>query len=83
MAYLNYLARWNEAHNPYTIHYINPFDWHWNAADELVDMEKNIDAKEQDQSILSVIAGTSIFIHEHFGNYGMFNTSRHAETFAC
>lgn len=79
MAFLNYLAAWNEVSgNSFTIRYINPFDWHWNAADEMVDLEKAIDALEINSGILGVIGDTEIFIHEHYGNYGMFNTSRDA-----
>ena len=79
MAFLNYLAAWNEVSgNELTIRYINPFDWHWNAVDELVDLESAIDAMETHSGVLGVIGDTDIFIHEHYGNYGMFNTSRDA-----
>ena len=78
MPYLNYLARAN-ADNSMTIRYINPFDWGWNAQDEQVNVEQAIDALEADERILSVIRRAQVFIHEHFGNYGMFNTSRDAE----
>jgi hypothetical protein len=77
MAFLNYLARWNNmSGDTLTISYINPFDWHWNANEELVDFEKAIDSLEKDERILSILRSADIFIHEHFGNYGMFNTSR-------
>lgn len=76
MPYLNYLARWNETANSMTIHYINPFDWGWNAREEQVDVEQAIDGLEQDPRILDVLKKTTVFIHEHYGNYGMFNTSR-------
>lgn len=77
IAFLNYLSRWNNmGGNPMTISYINPFDWHWNIADEVVDFEKAIDSLETDERVLSTLRSADVFIHEHFGNYGMFNTSK-------
>lgn len=77
MPYLNYLAR--ATGNDLTIFYINPSDWHWDASGKLVVMEEVVDAMEFDERILSVIRSANVFIHEHFGNYGMFNTSREAD----
>lgn len=79
MPYLNYLARWNETDNGMTIRYINPVDWHWNLREEELDLDAELAKLETDQRILDVLASTDIFIHEHFGNFGMFNTSREAE----
>jgi len=75
MAFLNYLERANALLGGLTITYINPFDWNWNAREEEVNLEAVIDALETDPRILQVLSETTIFIHEHFGNYGMFNTS--------
>lgn len=77
MPYLNFLARAN-AGNSMTVDYINPSDWHWDARGKLVVMEDVVDSLESDERILAVIRGAQVFIHEHFGNYGMFNTSREA-----
>lgn len=80
MAFLNYLDRWNTmSGGGMTIYYINPFDWHWNERDELVDLQAAIAAKETDRRVLDVIQSAEVFIHEHFGNYAMFNTDRSAE----
>jgi len=79
ISFLNYLARWNRmGSDPMTITYINPFDWHWNLADEVVNFEKAIDSLETDERVLSVLRSSQVFIHEYFGNYGMFNTARDA-----
>lgn len=79
MPYLNYLARWNETDNGMTIRYINPVDWSWNLREEELDLEVELAKLETDQRILDALASTDIFVHEHFGNFGMFNTSREAE----
>lgn len=77
MPYLNFLDRANKD-NSMSIFYINPSDWHWNERGELVVMEAVVDALESDERILGVIRSANVFIHEHFGNYGFFNTSREA-----
>ena len=80
MAFLNYLSRWNNmSDGSMTISSVNPFDWHWDSNDQLVEsFEKAIDSLETDERILSLLGSADIFIHEHFGNYGMFNTSKEA-----
>lgn len=72
--YINYLVRFNEGANRFTIRTIDPFDWHWNAVGEMVDYEKAIEAQEKNDLLLAALRETTIFIHEHFANYGMFNT---------
>lgn len=69
--YLSYLMRYNEGKNQFTIRRIDPCDW----------AVENVDVKslEKDERILSAIKATKFFIHEHLGNYGMFNTSHEAE----
>lgn len=80
MQFLNYFDQWNEmSGNGLTIYYINPFDWHWNEHDDLVDLQAAVLSLEQDRRVLGVIASVDVFIHEHFGNYLMFNTDRSAE----
>lgn len=75
--YLNYLHRYNRmANRPFRIHFIDPFNYHWNAANELVDMDAAIESMEADPRILEVLRNTTIFIHEHYENYGMFNTDK-------
>lgn len=81
LAWLNYLARYNHTHGePFRIHFIDPFNYHWLPAEDgserLVDLERALDALEQDARVLAVLRSATIFIHEHYAYYGMFNTSR-------
>lgn len=78
--YVNYLVRWNEmSGNKLTILRIDPFDWHWNERNEMVDFEAAIQRCEHDARILDALRRTEIFLHEHFAYYGMFNTSTKQE----
>lgn len=74
--YANYLERWNNGSgNKLTILRIDPYDFHWNQRDELVDLEAALTACETDERILGALRRTDIFIHEHFAYYGLFNTN--------
>lgn len=81
LAFLNYLNRWNttEGNNRFTIYRIDVCDTNWNAQGQMIDNAPILAAMETDERILSVLRNATIFIHEHLGNYGMFNTSRDAE----
>ncbi len=81
LAFLNYLIRWNdgEGHNRFTIRRIDPCDCHWDISGNMVDVEPILENMKMDERVLSTLRNTFIFIHEHFGNYGMFNTSREAD----
>lgn len=73
--YVNYLQIWNEmSGNKLTILRIDPWDWHWNERDELVDLEAALTTCEHDSRILDALRRTDIFIHEHFRYFGMFCT---------
>lgn len=73
--YLNYLDIWNKRHGRFTISFIDPCNFHWNLRDEWVNYEATINALETDPAMLKLLAETNIYIHEHFQNYGMFNSS--------
>lgn len=74
--HLNFL---NAAHNGrFKIYYVDPHDFHWDAANNLVDLHEAIDRASQDPRILAAFRSATIFIHEHYGNYGCFNTDRTA-----
>lgn len=78
--YLNYLHRYNEmAGKPLRIQFIEPWNFHWNAAGELQDFEAALLAAESDEIVLTAIRDATIFIHEHYENAGMFNTSSRTE----
>jgi len=74
--HLNFL---NAAHNGrFKIYYVDPHDFHWDAADNLVDLHAAIDTVAKDERVLHAIKSATIFIHEYYGNYGCFNTDRSA-----
>lgn len=76
--YLNYLFAYDRmAGYPFRIHFIDPFDFHWNEKNELVDIEPELEKQEHNQRILSILPTVNVFIHEHYENYGMFNTDKH------
>ncbi len=80
LAYLNFLARWNEmSGNTLSVIRIDPCDFRWNLNNEVVDLESVMRKCERDARILDAIRRTDIFIHEHFAYYGMFNTDRNGE----
>lgn len=79
--HLNFLDKYNNAHGrPFLIYYIDPFDYHWDAAGNRIDMNAAIDNASKSAPFLDLMKRTTIFIHEHFGRYGAFNTDRSAET---
>ncbi len=67
--YVTYLAEWNSGagNNQLTIRRIDPGDW--------TRSKIPLASLENDSRILSVLRSSSIFIHEHFANFGMFNTT--------
>ncbi len=74
--HLNFL---NAAHNGrFKIYYVDPHDFHWDAQNNLIDLRPAIDRAAQDTRITDVFKSATIFIHEHYGNYGCFNTDRTA-----
>ncbi len=77
--YLNYLNRWNNMDNPMTIRFIDAFNWNWDRNENRVDCNAAIDAQEKSMSTRMMLEETDIFIHEHYQNYGMFNTSRDSD----
>ena len=74
--HLNFL---NAAHaGRYKIYYVDPHDFHWDANDKLVDLYEAIDKVAHDSRVQDAIQSATIFIHEHYANYGCFNTDRNA-----
>ncbi len=74
---VNYLVQYNnENGNRFTICSIDPFNWNWNAREERVDYERAIIGCEDDYRLLEMIRNTDIFIHEYYGNAGMFNVNK-------
>ena len=79
--HLNHLNQWNmENGYPFLIYYIDPFDFNWDKDNNRVDGDAALAAAEWNPRILDIFERTTIFIHEHFSRYGMFNTDPSAET---
>jgi hypothetical protein len=78
--YLTYLAEWNVQNgNPFTIHFLDPFNWNWNMAEERVDYHAELIKQESNQELLNTLKSTDIFIHEYYANAEMFNCDKNAE----
>ncbi len=75
IAYLNYLHRWNEISGEFTVRFIDAFNWNWDKDENRVDCEATINALESSVTMRMMLEDTDIFIHEHYQNYGMFNTN--------
>lgn len=74
---VNYFVEWNRANgNRFTVHSLDPFNWNWNAANERVDYEQAILGCEDDHKLLKMLSSVDIFIHEYYGNAGMFNVNK-------
>jgi hypothetical protein len=73
--YLNYFHRWNEGRNEFTVRFIDAFNWNWDRNENRVDCEAAINSQEKNEAMLSMLKETNIFIHEHYQNFGMFNTT--------
>lgn len=78
--YLNYLDEYNKLNNNrFLIYFIDPFNFNWDKDEKRVDYEQVILGLENDQNILDIISSTTIFIHEYYQNFGMFNTFKEKE----
>jgi hypothetical protein len=78
--YLNYLVRYNQmAGNPYRIQFIDPWGLHWSETGETQDFEAALIMAESDERFLTAFRDATIFVHEHYANAGMFNTSSKSE----
>lgn len=73
--YLNYFD-YLQFNNRFTVKFIDPFNWHWDHGGNPVDYESKINSLETDSAVLGVIKSAKWFVHEHYENYGMFNTDK-------
>ncbi len=71
--YLNYLAG-----TALHVYAIEPNNFHWDEEGNPVEILSVLTRLETDPRILQVIADSGIFIHEHYANFGMFNTAKDA-----
>lgn len=65
--------------NPYRIQFIDPWGYHWSEDGKDQDFEAALIRAESDERILTTLRDATIFIHEHYENAGMFNTSSKTE----
>lgn len=76
--YVNYLEIWNRTigNNRFLIYAHDPVNYHWNNLDSPQDAQAAIDAMEGNANLRAILESTTLFLHEYFQNYGMFNTNR-------
>lgn len=72
--YVEYLKQANDGR--FTIRYIDPFNWHWDCQEKFIDFEAKINSLETDPSILEILSSTTIYLHEFYSSFGMFNSSK-------
>lgn len=73
--YLSYFKRINEMGiAKLRVHFIEPWDQHWDASGKEQDWNEALVRCESDERILRVLREATVFIHEHYGHCGMFNT---------
>lgn len=78
--YLTYINDWNNQNgNRFTIHFIDPFNYNWDIAGGRVDYIAELTKQETNQRLLILLKTVDIFIHEYYGNAGMFNVFKDAE----
>lgn len=78
VSYLNYLDIWNRSigNNRFLIYAIDPYDFNWDDQSNRVDLESTLIGRESDSNLLGILKSTTIFIHEHFSHFGIFNVDR-------
>lgn len=78
--YINYLDKWNKENgNRFTIYFIDPFNWNWDAEDRRIDYVFALQQQEKNQYLLDILRSIDIFIHEYYANAGMFNVFKDGE----
>lgn len=76
--YMNYFKAFN-ANNRFTIHFIDPFNFNWNAKDDRVDYDEALANQETNKVLLKMLKSVDIFIHEYYQNAGMFNVFKDSD----
>lgn len=78
--YINYFDRFIKMSGAsIRVSFIDPNDGHWDEAGNLVDFDAVLQAQESNPSVLSAISEATVYLHEHYASYGMFNTSPESE----
>lgn len=74
--FLNALANLNR-NNRFTIHFIDPCYYNWDASGKPQDLQAALSRLEGDQRLSNLIRSAKWYIHEYYENWGLFNTGRH------
>ena len=72
--YVNYMNRWNEGRNEFTIVVINIVNFAFDQHDNHVNSDQFTVQFETNPVLLDMVKRCRIFIHEHAENFGCFNT---------
>lgn len=72
--YLNYLDYLNP--HKFTIHFLDPFYFHWDTKGNRVDLNAKLAALETDSFMLNLIRSAKWFIHEYYAYFGIFNSAK-------
>lgn len=73
--FVTYLSEYSAANgNRFTIHSLDPFNFHWDEKDNRVDYAEALKKWEVNESMLTMLKSVKYFIHEWYQNLGMFNT---------
>lgn len=73
--YLSYFRRINDMGIArLRVHFIEPWDQHWDSNGKEQDFAEALLRCEEDPRIQRALREATVFIHEHYGHCGMFNT---------
>lgn len=79
-AHINYFDRYNRtAADPVRVFFVDPHDAHWNDDGQQQDLESALLAMESNPNYLNAIKSATVYLHEHYGNFGMWNAAQDAQ----
>lgn len=79
--YLNYLNRFITMNGggPFRVQFIDPNDFHWDESGNQVDFDAALLGQEENQNVRRAISEATVYLHEWYESYGLFNCSLNAE----
>jgi hypothetical protein len=78
--YVTYFNDYNKQFtNTFTIYFIDPFNWNWDASGNRVDYIDALSKQESNKSLTDMLSSVDFFIHEYYANAGMFNVFKGSE----
>lgn len=76
LPYVNYFVRYlRMTGDSLRVYCIDPNDNHWDESGAVTDFEAALLSQETNPHILDAIRSADVFLHEHYANFGMFNSS--------